>query len=122
MDKVDISVWGPILWAQIDELARKYPNNPSEYEVETTFSRLWDIINSIPCDYCKKHAIIYILTDTNKVDLRSKDHFQHWVWKFHDSVNKRREKKGYKTNSINFEEYIIKQNKLTRNFKTSVSK
>ena len=105
-------IWGPKLWAKIDKLAREYPKNASEYDVEITFTKLWKIVNSIPCDYCKGHAITYILNENNKVDLRSKNTFQKWVWTFHDSVNQRRKKSGYKTKEINYKQYLVMQHML----------
>jgi hypothetical protein len=107
-------VWGPVLWGAIDRLAREFPENPTEADIEPTFYKLHYIINQIPCSKCRDHAKDYL---KYQINMESRLAFQQWVWIFHDSVNKRRESEGYKTSPISFKSYLRKQSLLSTNGK-----
>ena len=87
--KEDISkhVWGNISWNWFHLLAINYrPNN-----YETTFNKILKFIHKLPCQTCREHALEYIVIFMP--DLTNSKHFQKWVWKFHNTVNFKLNKK-----------------------------
>ena len=84
--------FGPGYWAvmHIDSLHAK--TFDEKIEVSKTIAR---IITNFPCTKCRRHAteyasenpLIYSINDSDELSLFK------WVWKFHNAVNKRLDKK-----------------------------
>ncbi len=80
----------PAYWNWLHNLAISYNNNSLE-NARTTFRRIWNFANNLPCNICKNHAKEYILN--TPPDLRSNEALQRWVWTFHNTVNIRLNKR-----------------------------
>jgi FAD-linked sulfhydryl oxidase len=90
---MSISTWGPLGWDWLHNLAICFPTTPSENDMFFTLTKIYNFINKLPCAKCKKHSIHYI--KTNPINLTSNKNFQYWVFNFHNSVNKKLNKKIY---------------------------
>lgn len=84
------SIWGPRGWRWLHTLAINHPLHPSEKLKYDTHIRIWNFISNLPCDYCRRHALSYMLGNPPRLDCTHV--FQQWVWRFHNAVNERLKK------------------------------
>ena len=88
-------IWGPPLWFTLHNMASKYPIKASP----TYISKMKDFITGIPyilpCEVCKVHANNYIEENKNNLDdiCSGRDKLFKFFVDFHNSVNKRTNKK-----------------------------
>lgn len=80
-------MWGPRAWREWHEAAIFYPARPAKADAEAMALRLGRMIAGLPCARCRRHAAEHVRADPP--DLRSSLAFQAWVWRFHNSVNRR---------------------------------
>ncbi len=90
--------WGPPGWNWLHELAIEYPAEPTPEDAQTAYRRIWNFAIHLPCGECQMHATTYI--KTNPPNLTSTEALQAWVWRFHNSVNRRLGKR-----EVAYEEY-----------------
>lgn len=90
---LDKQIWGSSGWRLIHAATFVYPENPS---LEKQFA-MWNFLHSLheilPCLTCNKECAEYVLKNPPPVD--NHKHLRYWAWKFHDTVNKRLNKKGW---------------------------
>ena len=84
-NQMPITVWGPLGWDWLHNLAICYEKYPSENDAYEIFNKIQNFIEKLPCAICKNHAISYITN--NPINLTNNKGFQIWAWNFHNSVN-----------------------------------
>lgn len=88
------SYWGPLGWATLHSASLLYSDSPS-YEEQLLMTRFLDCFkNTISCYHCKSH-FIDMLSKYSKIHpdfLSSKKKFMLFVFRAHNTVNKRLEK------------------------------
>lgn len=91
------SVWGPHFWYVIHNFSANYSVFPSavEEEIAKKFVKIIPFI--IPCSECSEHAYNYIKENVNEDSgiFSSKKSLSKFFFDFHNSVNKRLNKKQY---------------------------
>lgn len=81
-------VWGNATWYLFHTLAEKLkPEFKSELPV--LFSQISAICHNLPCPDCQKHASHAIRQANVGLVTSSQDNLIHYLWSFHNSVNKR---------------------------------
>lgn len=96
---MSISIWGPLGWDWLHNLAICYPQHPTENDSHFYYLKIKKFIERLPCAKCKRHAIQYIRN--YPIDLTSNKAFQYWVWHFHNFVNKKTKKKIFTLTEYN---------------------
>jgi len=93
---MSISVWGPLGWDWLHNLAICYPKNPTDSDRHFYYLKVKNFIESLPCEKCKQHAKYYMMY--NPIDLSKNKNFQYWVFHFHNYVNLLKKKKKFTIN------------------------
>jgi len=81
------NIWGAYGWEWLHKLAIEYPPVPIKTNAEIAFKRIWDFVSRLPCHECRYHALRYTLI--KPPDFANSEALQHWVWEFHNDVNRR---------------------------------
>jgi FAD-linked sulfhydryl oxidase len=81
------NIWAHKGWEWLHTVAINYPQKPTDLDARQTFRRIWNFIDNLPCEECRRHAASY--TIQNIPNLTSTHTLQRWAWAFHNSVNKR---------------------------------
>ena len=94
------SVWGPITWNLLHTIAEKiYPDKFNQIKPD-----LPNIINyicsSIPCPVCRKHAAIYIKSNSIH-SLQTRDELILYLFNFHNVANTNSKKSMCNTDVLN---------------------
>ena len=98
--------WGPPKWEELHLCAINYSRYPKKEDIIEKEHEIWKIINALPCQKCRGHAIEYI--KFNPPYLRNSQRLQIWVWSFHNNVNQRLGKEYF-----SYPEYEKKYEKFT---------
>jgi len=96
--------WGPLGWATLHTIAALYPDFPSQYELELLTRFLTSFTNTILCPSCLQHFndIIALYTQRYPGWKNTRRTVCEFVFRAHNTVNKRTHKKLY-----TFEESIL---------------
>jgi hypothetical protein len=90
-------IWGPPFWFTIHNGMSKYPISASQIQKERMQGFILGIPTMLPCEICKVHATNYIeeARRNNTLDTicSGRDSLFKWSVDFHNSVNKRYNKK-----------------------------
>jgi FAD-linked sulfhydryl oxidase len=105
---MSISVWGPLAWDWLHNLAICYPHHPTENDKFFHYLKIKKFIETLPCAKCKHHSIDYI-KNISPIDLTNNKKFQYWVFHFHNSVNALKKK------------YIFTIQDYNRKYRTNLS-
>ena len=92
---------GPGYWASMHIASLNAKNYNEKCEVSRMIARM---IAKFPCLKCRKHAMEYSLSNPFREAINDPDETSlfRWVWKFHNSVNKRLDKP-----EMNFEDALL---------------
>jgi hypothetical protein len=89
--------WGPLGWATLHTIAALYPDFPSQYELELLDRFLASFTNTILCPSCLQHfsAMVELYTRRYPSWKNSRRTVCEFVFRAHNTVNKRTHKKIY---------------------------
>lgn len=96
---MSMSVWGPLGWDWLHNLARCYPHHPTDNEQYFYYLKIKKFIEKLPCKKCIYHSIYYI--NTYPINLSNNKKFQQWVFNFHNYVNMLKGKKIFTIREYN---------------------
>jgi hypothetical protein len=89
------SVWGPPLWHYLHVMSFNYPVKPTKDDKRNYRNFVCNLRNVLPCKHCreniKKNLKMLPLTDK---DLKNRDKFSRWMFKFHELINTMLNKKS----------------------------
>jgi hypothetical protein len=86
------TIWGPKYWFILHTSSFRYPKNPSEEDKKYMRQFLYSLANlTLPCPVCRHHMKEYLDNPDNGLDsaLNDGQEYVKFIWKFHNSVNKR---------------------------------
>lgn len=91
--------WGNAVWLLFHTLAEKI--NPDQLsELPALVAHISSICNNLPCPDCQQHAT-RVMTQVNKAHITaSKENLIHFLWTFHNDVNKRTKAALYPKESL----------------------
>lgn len=81
--------WGVPTWYFFHSFAEKITENLFNNQREECLELLSKICSSLPCPYCKDHAVNY-LSKHNFMEIKTKEQLKMFFFNFHNDVNKRR--------------------------------
>lgn len=89
------SVWGKSLWFSFHHGALYYPKNPTPEVQQNMLNFIKAIPLMIPCEFCRKHATLYIESKKSVLPLAvsSSEELFKFFWEFHNFVNKETNKR-----------------------------
>ena len=89
------SVWGPPLWHYLHVMSFNYPVKPTKDDKQHYRDFVHNLKNVLPCKYCRDNLKknLKMLPLTNK-DLKNRDKFSRWMFKFHELINTMLRKKS----------------------------
>jgi len=87
-------LWGPLGWLTLHSVSLIYPENPSPIEKAIAARYLQLFADTISCHFCKSHFIsMHTLYQSSNPDyLDSRQKFAVFVFRAHNTVNKRLDK------------------------------
>lgn len=85
------AVWGPPIWTLFHTMANKVSETKFPLIKNALFSYIKSICSNLPCPTCSAHAKTF-LSQINFSKINDKSTFQHFLFTFHNVVNKRKEK------------------------------
>ena len=92
--------WGNSVWILFHTLAHKLKPEYSN-EAPVLFSHINSICNNLPCQDCQEHATSFLSTVNKKVITSSRESLIHFLFIFHNSVNKRLKIPQFPNESLN---------------------
>ena len=88
------NIWGPSIWTLFHALAEQIKEDRFQETRTYLFQFITKICWHLPCPDCTMHAKQY-LDRVNIYNVRTKEQFRHFLWNFHNNVNKRKNKSLY---------------------------
>lgn len=79
--------WGPKGWRWLHIMAIEYPAEPTARDKSRAAGRIQNFLRNLPCVLCRTHAKEYY--KKYPPSFGSSHQLQCWVWRFHNSVNRR---------------------------------
>jgi len=104
--------WGNAVWLLFHTLAAKLKE---EYisEIPILVSHIASICNNLPCPDCQKHAST-VMKNVNKLHISSsKENLIHFLWEFHNHVNKKTKGEFYSKEKLSVYETAITRNVIS---------
>ena len=93
MSTPDPRRWGPIYWDMMHSVALTYPILPSAEKMEWASQMIESLVANLPCPGCRLHAVEYV--KNNPTNTTSRIEFATWVNDFHNTVNRRFNKREF---------------------------
>ena len=81
--------WGTPTWYFFHTFAEKITENLFKNNRQECLQLLHSICSSLPCPYCKEHAIDYLLKH-KFMEIKTKGELKNFFFNFHNEVNKRK--------------------------------
>lgn len=80
-------IWGKALWIMLHTFGEKV--NPYFFKdnIKIILYFTNELLQCIPCEFCKKHAIQYIRKNNLYTNIRNRCDFIHYFYRFHNAVN-----------------------------------
>jgi Erv1 / Alr family len=83
-------------WFVLHMDSMNYPLLPSRKQRETTHQWLMLTLNRVPCDACSNvESILSQLEYDPKIDLKDRESYVRFLWRFHNALNERLGKSMY---------------------------
>lgn len=79
-------IWGKALWIFLHTFSEKIQCDFFKKERDTILSLIIELMNNIPCDNCRSHAIKY-LKQNNFRRIQSKVELKNFFFTFHNQIN-----------------------------------
>ena len=93
--------WGNAIWFLFHTLAEKIkPEEATTAELNILLSHITSICNNLPCPDCQQHARQTMLLANHNSITTSKETLIHFLWQFHNEVNKRTKAPFYPKESL----------------------
>jgi len=87
-DGMMTSVWGPPLWHFLHTMSFNYPVEPTRQDKRHYKEYIINLKYILPCGYCRKNLIKnFKELPLTMADMKNRDTFSRWVFKFHELVN-----------------------------------
>lgn len=80
-------IWGKALWVMLHTFGEKIKPHFFQENLQTILFFTKELLQCIPCETCKKHAIQYIKRNNLNVNIRDKYDFIQYFYRFHNAVN-----------------------------------
>ena len=88
-------IWGPSLWHYLHTISFNYPNNPSLNDKKNYKNVLLNLLNTLPCKYCRINLKNNFKNNPIKpCHMKNRDSFSRYVYQLHEIVNKMLNKKS----------------------------
>lgn len=84
--------FGPCMWKTMHSVAFSYPESPTQEERKNYIDFFNSLRNVIPCPQCGVHYTQYL--QENPITADNAEDLSMWVYKLHDTVNKRNKKES----------------------------
>lgn len=109
--------WGNSAWFLFHTLAEKLK---PEYSREAPFllSNILNVCTNLPCDDCSNHAVQNI-RHLNTRGVHNKETLQHFLWRFHNMVNKQLGKRQVPFDTCKNKYKLARTNNIIAYFNTS---
>ncbi len=105
------NIWGPTGWVFLHAVTFGYPMDPQKFDEDnglsagTTAERYRSFFEAcgfvFPCRYCRESYQQFIIDDPVANALENRESLTRWLWRIHERVNQKLEKKG-----ITYEELV----------------
>jgi hypothetical protein len=92
------SVWGPSMWHFLHTMSFNYPVHPTPEDKKNYKDFILSLRYVLPCKYCRmnlKNNLDKVPITAN--DMKNREHFSHYVYNLHETVNKMLHKKSHLT-------------------------
>lgn len=80
-------IWGKALWIMLHTFGEKIKPIFFQTNLKTILYFTKELIQCIPCELCKKHAIQYIQKNNMHTNIHNKRDFIQYFYRFHNAVN-----------------------------------
>ena len=89
------SVWGPSMWHFLHTMSFNYPVHPTPEDKKNYKDFILSLRYVLPCKYCRMN----LKNNLDKVpitaeNMKNREHFSHYVYHLHETVNKMLHKKS----------------------------
>lgn len=114
------STWGPSTWIFMHTLAAKIKESSFQTIGPNLVFVLIQICNNLPCPECAQHAKQF-WAKVKTANIKTKTDLINLLFVFHNMVNKRKQNRQFKHESLNFyntRNIIDTYNAFSRNFNT----
>jgi hypothetical protein len=88
------------VWFLFHTLAEKIKDEHASTELAVIVTHVISICNNLPCPDCQQHATQKMNMTNKAAIITSKDTFIHFLWQFHNEVNKRTKAPFYPKESL----------------------
>lgn len=88
-DGMMTSVWGPPMWHTLHTISFNYPIEPSEEQKKYYYKFYKNLVNILPCKYCRENLINTLKTHKLTKDImKNRETLSYWVYNLHEIINK----------------------------------
>jgi hypothetical protein len=89
------SVWGPPMWHFLHTMSFNYPVNPSAEDKKHYSDFVYSLRYVLPCKYCRINLTSNLKANPiRECHLKSRETFSKYIYRLHEIVNKRLDKKS----------------------------
>lgn len=89
------TVWGPAIWHFLHTMSFNYPVNPTCEDKHHYRDFILSLRHVLPCGKCRKNLAANLKKIPLELsDMKSRDTFSKWVYRFHEAVNTMLKKKS----------------------------
>ena len=89
------SIWGPALWHSLHTISFNYPVNPTTENKKHYRDFMLNLVNILPCKYCRENLKNnYKQFPLTMECMKNRNSFSRYVFKLHETVNKKLGKKS----------------------------
>ena len=89
------SVWGPPMWHFLHTMSFNYPVNPSAEDKKHYSDFVYSLRYVLPCKYCRINLTSNLKANPiRECHLKSRETFSQYIYRLHEIVNKRLDKKS----------------------------
>jgi len=86
--------WGQPMWYSMIFIAMGYPEDSPTYQQRTMYALFFNLLGELlPCNLCRDSYKLYIEEDPVEQCLNSRRDLVFWIFKIHNKVNKKLQKK-----------------------------
>jgi hypothetical protein len=89
------SVWGPSMWHFLHTMSFNYPVNPNSEDKKHYSDFVYSLRYVLPCKYCRINLTSNLKANPiRECHLKSRETFSKYIYRLHEIVNKRLDKKS----------------------------
>jgi hypothetical protein len=94
-DGMMTSVWGPPMWHFLHTMSFNYPINPTAEDKKHYSDFVYSLRYVLPCKYCRINLTSNLKANPiRECHLKSRETFSKYIYRLHEIVNKRLDKKS----------------------------